>query len=107
MPATAGAPDWVFLLGSGFSRAISDRMPVMAELASEVRERLSRANAPLPTEVERLGDDVEQWLSYLADRQPWLDEAANLRNRAHFLNNSHVIGETIGERQSAGRGRLG
>ena len=75
----------VFVLGAGFSRAISERMPVTAQLRDELERRLG----------VRVPDDVEGWLSYLASSQPFLDQAANYRNRALYYEASKYIAIVI------------
>ena len=52
----------VFLLGAGFSKAVSDDMPLLQELSSQIRGRLS----DLPESLSTLGDNIEIWLSYLS-----------------------------------------
>ena len=91
----------VFVLGAGFSRAISPEMPVMTELSRAVRKYLVKIDRPLPASVTGFGDDLERWLSFLAERQPWLDESTNLHNRASFADVSIAIAEVLGERQIA------
>lgn len=64
----------VFILGAGFSKAIATQMPTMAELGVKVRERLADdANlaAAIPAS---LGDNIELWMTYLSQPQPWLRE---------------------------------
>jgi hypothetical protein len=89
----------VFLLGAGFSRAISSEMPVMNELSQLVRARLDENGRPLPPETVAFGDDIERWLSYLAEPMPWLDEASGWRNRAAFVDVSQEVGRVLSERQ--------
>ena len=96
----------VFLLGAGFSRAISsgmeppERMPNMLELSDAVVENL-RANGR--SEIRGLGTPLmknfEQWLSYLVETPPWLSEAEQARNRADFLDVSLAVHEVLEARQ--------
>lgn len=80
----------VIVLGAGLSRAISESMPLTADLAAPL------ADAGLaPT------GDVEAWLSYLAEDQPFLSRAENLENRARFLRASEVVASTIASRSRA------
>jgi len=54
----------VFLLGAGFSKAISEHMPLLAELSRKARSRIaSRANTPT---WDMFKDDIEMWLTYLS-----------------------------------------
>lgn len=83
----------VFLLGAGFSKAVTDSMPLLNELSRELKKRLK-----LPKSVLTLGNNVELWLTYLSQPQPWLSEAENLRNRALFLELNQEIGKVLNER---------
>ncbi len=65
----------VFVLGAGFSKAIHNEMPTMAELAKEVRSRLNRSGHTLPLELMLYEDDIEMWMSYLSRAQPWLSDS--------------------------------
>ena len=87
-------PD-VFLLGAGFSKAVSDSMPVMAELSEALRKRVE-----LPHYVTALGDNVEHWMTYLSQPQPWITQAANLQHKATFLTLTQEIGAVLNERTS-------
>src|SRR5438270_888841 len=84
-----------FLIGAGFSRAISAAMPILADLSPEafptdLRDQLSAA----------LGDDFETQITYLAEDHPWLTAADVLRNRAQFLEASARIARTLLHQQS-------
>lgn len=86
----------VFLLGAGFSRAVSQAMPLLRDLSQEVRNR-----TPDFVNIDRgslFADDIEMWLTYLSQDHPWLSEAKNLRNRALFLDLSRAIREVLEER---------
>ncbi|HET7475697.1 MAG TPA: hypothetical protein VFJ97_06685 [Dermatophilaceae bacterium] len=85
----------VYLLGAGFSKAVSGAMPVLAELGPEVVEQLGLPEKTLAP----FQDNVEAWLSYLATEQPWLTQAQNLRNRALFVETSDALQEAISERE--------
>ncbi len=86
----------VFLLGAGFSKAVSGEMPVLTELSRLVEDRIPGS---LPAPLARLGNNLELWLSYLSEPQPWLRESDNLRNRATALDLTHVLTEVLAERQ--------
>ena len=64
----------VFILGAGFSKAIADQMPTMVELGVEVRQRLAEATDLASAIPESLGDNIELWMTYLSQPQPWLRE---------------------------------
>ncbi|MDB4954243.1 MAG: hypothetical protein JWO36_1812 [Myxococcales bacterium] len=94
--------DRVFLLGAGFSKAICHEMPLMMELGEAVASVLGEQEGrSLPVGLSRFGGDFEQLLSYLAERQPWLDDGDALRNRAAFLDVSRTVTELLRERQMA------
>jgi hypothetical protein len=85
----------VFLLGAGFSKAISEHMPLLAELSRKVQARTSsKAHSPIWDMFE---DDLEMWLTYLSQSHPWLSESGNLRNRALFLDLSRSIADELEE----------
>lgn len=79
----------VFVLGAGFSKAISDEMPLTAEL----REAIAR------TTHLRVPQDLEGWLSFLAEPQPYLRLEANLENRAQFLRVARKLAAVIRDQQ--------
>lgn len=70
----------VFVLGAGFSKAISPAMPLMADLGGAVAEALK--DRQMPAARPSAGDDVEVWLSYALEDQPFLSSEQNLLNRA-------------------------
>lgn len=86
----------VFLLGAGFSRAISPRMPLMNDLAKHVRSDL-RANgtAAIPGDGTPLASNFEQWLSYLVESPPWVSEAERALNRWGFLTITDAVYEAL------------
>ena len=64
----------VFILGAGFSRAIAQQMPTTVELGAEVRTRLADVAGFSSAIPDSLGDNIELWMTYLSQRQPWLRE---------------------------------
>lgn len=90
-----------FILGAGFSRAISEEMPLLAELGEQVLNLLG-PNAPevLPNLPPA---DFENWLSFLAEDDPWLREDERLGNRSVFLQISRLLCDLISARESATR----
>lgn len=91
-----------FLLGAGFSKAISDKFPVMKELTSLLMERLREMGEIRERDITpaAFGDDIELWLSFLGQDHPWVSEGDNLRNRALFHEASRALGSIILERQN-------
>jgi len=83
-------------LGAGFSKAVHDSMPNLKELSIKVKEKCTGVFS-LPPPVLDLGDDIELWLTYLSQPQPWLKETDNLQNRAIFLHMTEVIGQVLDE----------
>jgi hypothetical protein len=84
-----------FLIGAGFSRAISAAMPVLSDLSEEAFTRVLRDRLKAA-----IGDDFETQITYLAEDHPWLTAADVLRNRAEFLEASGLIARALLRRQS-------
>lgn len=84
-----------FVLGAGFSRAISELMPLTDELGElalgRLRDRLPPRLA-LPD-----GLNFEAWLSELATEQPYLSDPDDAQNQAAFLQFSRVIADILNE----------
>ncbi|MEV4544733.1 hypothetical protein [Micromonospora echinaurantiaca] len=87
----------VFVLGAGFSRAVSAAMPLTDELGEVVRDRLPEARARSPRGFT--GGYFEAWLSRLAEPQPDLTSAANAANHALFLQVAEEIHRIMQERE--------
>ena len=87
-----------FILGAGFSHAISEAMPVVADLIEPLDQFLasqpgfSSATVPRP-------DNVELFLSALAMPQPYLTPSENHRNQALFLEVAQWLARFVFERQ--------
>lgn len=85
----------VFILGAGFSKAISDEMPITKELAKQVigrykyRERIDPMILSMMEEDE--GQGFEKALTFLTQDKPWLPESENLRHKALYLDLANVI----------------
>lgn len=88
----------VVILGAGFSRAISDHMPLTDGLGTEVVGRLGSAVRMRAPDVFS-GGRFETWLSRLAEAQPDLSDADNLENRATFLRIAQYIREVLRDAQ--------
>jgi hypothetical protein len=90
----------VLILGAGFSKAISDQMPMTGELGEKALERLrARGAQGMPTRAFS-GPQLEAWLSRLAEPQPDLSAARNAANQSLFLLMSEALREVIVESQS-------
>ena len=72
----------VFILGAGFSKAINAAMPIMKELSNEVIARLEASAFPPHDTLYALGNDIELWMTYLTQHQPWLKDEYYYRNMA-------------------------
>lgn len=84
-------PD-TFVLGSGFSYAYSDSMPMTDALGAKCLE-----DAGLQQDDIRIPQDIgeprkfEAWLSFLGNDQPYLSTSDNLSNRALFVSVVEMI----------------
>lgn len=86
----------VYLLGSGFSRAISEHMPVMQELSTAIQSDLESKKLPhIPGQGSPLANNFEQWLSYLIEEPPWLPEGQQSRNRGAFSDVAESLHEVL------------
>ena len=86
----------VFILGAGFSRAISAHMPVMNDLSGHVRSELdARSERPIPGSDTPLAENFEQWLSYLVEAPPWLTAAERALNQWGFITLTDTIYEVL------------
>lgn len=86
----------VFLLGAGFSRAVSPRMPLTDELGDAVIRRLALTDDRRVPHTFEAGS-FETWLTHLADEQPFLTSQENLENRALFLRISEAVASVLGD----------
>lgn len=91
----------VYVVGSGFSRAVSNSMPTLAELSRQVRAGIPLLDPHSNAVVERLGNNFELWLSFLAEDRPWMRRPENLRNQASFLEVSGQIASIVRHGQQA------
>ena len=88
----------VLVLGVGFSRAISDEMPVVDEFGNLYPKVGDLGNDPQVPEGGFSGGSFETWLSRLAGDQPYLSTQENLENLALFLRFSEAIADVLGSR---------
>ena len=87
----------VFILGAGFSKAIHSGMPTLADLTDEVTRRLRGSKCSLPQPLMDLENNIELWIAYLSQRQPWLTEYENDSNKSLAGLIRHQIGAVIEE----------
>jgi hypothetical protein len=93
----------VFFLGAGFSKAVDSEMPVLRDLGKEVVERLGDDQPYVPPGLDPV--DFENWLSYLAEDQPWLLPEQQFQNKSGFVRISRVISDIIIERENVAKSR--
>lgn len=86
----------VLILGAGFSKSLSDSMPLIDGLGSAVLPLVSeRGGVRLPQAFGR--GQFETWLSRIAEDQPDLETADNLANRFVFQLCSEALAEVLTE----------
>lgn len=90
----------LFILGAGFSKAIYGSMPTMAELSSAVLRNREKVGLPVDA-LRRLGNNIELWMTYLSQSQPWLKTHENDRNRAFAGQLREQIKEIIDDRTTS------
>lgn len=88
----------LFILGAGFSKAINYRMPTMDELSSAVLINLESVGLCVPEALHDLGNDIELWMTYLSQAQPWLKASDNHFNKAFAGQLRKQIEEIIHDR---------
>lgn len=85
----APGPREVFVLGAGFSRAISSSMPVTDKLGQTLQK-------DYPEVFGSIGSrSFETWLSQRAEAQPYLSTAGNLQNQAVFTAATRLIARVL------------
>ena len=105
----------VVILGAGFSKAVHEAFPTMAQLAArilpyleaapstaallaELRERtVSGTSSTGTADGDTPGFDFEAWLSRIAEAQPYLQQWENLERQALFVRASSAIREVLVE----------
>jgi len=89
----------VFILGAGFSRALSAWMPLTDELGNACLA-LNELHGAHGVPAEFTGGRFETWLSSIAEPQPYLPEPSNLENQVLFVKFSDAIGKVLGLRMN-------
>lgn len=97
--STPSAPRDVFILGAGFSKQISQQMPLLSELSQAIALRLPET-ASIDA-IPFMTTNVEMALTFLSQPQPWMTEARRLRNRALFLEIGEAIATEIEHRSAS------
>ncbi len=91
----------VFIIGAGFSKAISNHMPTLAELSQDIRQDLDKLFLDHENPPEEMASDIERLLSFLGEDHPWLTKAQQHRNRSAFLELSSIIATKLKDKQDA------
>lgn len=91
----------VYVLGAGFSKAVSHHMPLMKDLSAAVAEHLEETNFPSSRSVETFSDDFEAWMTFLSTEQPWLSESQNMHNRAAFYEVTTAVSRVLDDAQNS------
>lgn len=89
----------VLVLGAGFSRAVSDTMPLTDELGDLILARLRDTGLRAPASSFSDGY-FEAWLSRFAEDQPDLRVDENLLNRYWFARITTALQETLVDRET-------
>ena len=99
----------VFILGAGFSRAISSQMPLIDELGMAVAKRFRQSDSLSGLldgyETDSIDNclvpfgNVETWFTSLAVDQPFLSESQKLQRRSLFVELADQIADEIKHRQ--------
>ena len=97
----------LFLIGAGFSKAVSANMPLMSELLDEAVDwdhlelpGLPSQNLPGNHHFRRLSKDVEALLTYLYQEMPWLSNEEALMSKAVFFHITRRIAEKLRDREN-------
>ncbi|MCS6902749.1 MAG: hypothetical protein NZO41_00485 [Candidatus Bipolaricaulota bacterium] len=88
----------LLILGSGFSKAVSEKMPTVRELAEALKQQINEDPELKDLEdpkYQHLLNDPELLLTYLAQDQPWKKSWEALKERALFLRISKWLAEQI------------
>lgn len=89
----------VIIIGAGFSKAISNAMPLLNDLSGTAIQCLAEREAsPEVPFLEGTHANVELAMTYLSQRHPWLSEVDYLHNRARSLGIMQAIGHEIEQR---------
>jgi hypothetical protein len=88
------------VVGAGLSRNVSKSMPLMHDLLPTATNVIRARSEKLMDRLRRLGDDLELWMSFLAQSPPWLDEADGLYNQSMFVRTASALGREVYRRQN-------
>ena len=90
----------VFFLGAGFSKAVNNNYPLMAELTQQVFERLEKESVrkhldEIPPQVKQ---NIESLLTYLSTDFPWKTDTTKYANLALYASTVHILFGQIHDR---------
>jgi hypothetical protein len=88
----------VFILGAGFSKAVSSCMPLTDDLGNQAHQRGAFQLTPSRRSPAFRGGQFEAWLSRRAEPQPYLGAADTLAYQAVFARTTEIIAEILDER---------
>jgi len=101
MAEAKSAKKRLLILGSGFSKAVSEKMPVVRKLADELKKEIKRDDTELKAlndpQYKHLLNDPELLLTYLSQDQPWKKPDETHGDRALFLRVSKWLAKYIEE----------
>ncbi|GEM_PF-1297897 len=85
----------VFFLGAGFSKAVNNNYPLMAELTQQVFERLEKESVrkhldEIPPQVKQ---NIESLLTYLSTDFPWKTDTTKYANLALYASTVHILSD--------------
>ena len=91
----------VFILGAGFSRAISQWMPLTSDLSREVLDRYKDVPA-IPAEIRRMmEEDFEKALTFLSQKNPDLTEQESQHHLKLYRELTKFISAVIWEKSES------
>ena len=90
----------VFILGAGFSKALSCHMPTTKELSNYIQTKIeglqiAEQDQKLYKKLVSTSDGVENLLSYLFEMMPWKSPAESYRDKAALIELQNIIAEYI------------
>lgn len=92
-----------YILGAGFSRAVSSDMPITDELGSLAADRMGLVH--VSTVPHFVGDGItfETWMTWLSERQPYQSESEHLEDQAMFARFTQTLASILEERETAAK----
>ena len=94
----------VIILGAGFSKAVCSDMPLVKELSDLVCKEFEKRNWTLPDAYGKF-ENFENYLTYLAESAPWLNDYENYENKATFQRITLAIANIIKTKQRSAIGK--